>query len=86
MGLGPRQRYQTYLAQRVSMTRINSLMNFTFLCVCSPKEIEDEEYNSFYKLFSKDSKDPMAKTHFTAEGEVTFRSILFVPGVRWFFP
>ena len=42
-------------------------------------EIEDEEYFEFYKSFSKDKDDPMAKTHFTAEGEVTFKSILFVP-------
>lgn len=42
-------------------------------------EIEDEEYNEFYKSFSKDTADPIAKTHFTAEGEVTFKSILFVP-------
>lgn len=48
---------------------------------CSPKDIDDEEYNSFYEMFSKDSKDPLAKTHFVAEGEVTFRSILFVPSV-----
>lgn len=44
-----------------------------------PSEIEDDQYTEFYKAFSKDSDPPMAKTHFTAEGEVTFRSILFVP-------
>jgi len=40
--------------------------------------VKDEEYNEFYKTISKDSEDPLAKIHFTAEGEVTFRSILFV--------
>lgn len=44
-----------------------------------PNEISDEEYNDFYKSFSKDTDLPMAKTHFTAEGEVTFKSILFIP-------
>jgi heat shock protein beta len=44
-----------------------------------PNEIEESEYNEFYKSFSKDSDDPMARTHFTAEGEVTFKSILFIP-------
>ncbi|XP_048404558.1 endoplasmin [Stegostoma tigrinum] len=43
------------------------------------KEIEDEEYTAFYKTFSKDSEEPIAHIHFTAEGEVTFKSILFVP-------
>ncbi|XP_078676919.1 endoplasmin-like isoform X2 [Branchiostoma floridae x Branchiostoma belcheri] len=44
-----------------------------------PKEVTEEEYEEFYKSFSKDSDAPLAHTHFVAEGEVTFRSILFVP-------
>nr|XP_053626583.1 endoplasmin-like isoform X1 [Cherax quadricarinatus] len=47
-----------------------------------PADIEDSEYNEFYKTLSKDSKDPLAKTHFIAEGEVTFKSLLFVPEVQ----
>lgn len=44
-----------------------------------PAEIVDEEYNEFYKSITKDSTDPLTKTHFIAEGEVTFKSLLFVP-------
>jgi len=44
-----------------------------------PAEVEDKEYEDFYKSFAKDSSKPLAKTHFVAEGEVTFKSILFVP-------
>jgi len=44
-----------------------------------PSEVEDKEYEDFYKSFAKDSAKPLAKTHFVAEGEVTFKSILFVP-------
>nr|AAI29529.1 Unknown (protein for MGC:160189) [Xenopus laevis] len=43
------------------------------------KEIEEDEYKAFYKSFSKESDEPMAYIHFTAEGEVTFKSILFIP-------
>ncbi|XP_063783856.1 endoplasmin [Pseudophryne corroboree] len=43
------------------------------------KEVEEDEYKAFYKSFSKESDDPMAHVHFTAEGEVTFKSILFIP-------
>ncbi|XP_033824536.1 endoplasmin [Periophthalmus magnuspinnatus] len=43
------------------------------------KEVDEDEYKAFYKTFSKDSDDPLAHIHFTAEGEVTFKSILFVP-------
>ena len=39
----------------------------------------DDEYNDFFKSIGKDQSNPLAKTHFTAEGEVTFKSILFVP-------
>jgi heat shock protein 90kDa beta len=42
-------------------------------------EVTDQEYRDFYKSFSKDSADPLVYTHFIAEGEVTFKSLLFVP-------
>ena len=31
---------------------------------------------------SKDSKDSLAHTHFIAEGEVTFKALLFVPAAQ----
>ncbi|XP_054715903.1 endoplasmin-like [Uloborus diversus] len=47
-----------------------------------PADITDNEYNEFYKSITKDSMDPLAKTHFVAEGEVTFKSLLFIPAVQ----
>lgn len=44
-----------------------------------PKEVEDGEYNEFYKSISRDFQDPLAHTHFAVEGDVEFRSILFTP-------
>jgi len=44
-----------------------------------PKEISEEEYSDFYKSLTKDSEEPLDKIHFVAEGEVTFRSILYIP-------
>lgn len=44
-----------------------------------PNEIEDAEYHEFYKSITKDSNGPLTQTHFVAEGEVTFKSLLFVP-------
>merc|ERR1712223_1839481 len=44
-----------------------------------PKEIEVNEYNEFYKSITKDTNGPLTYTHFVAEGEVTFKSLLFVP-------
>merc|ERR1712217_492673 len=42
-------------------------------------EVTDEEYTEFYKAVSKDYLEPLANTHFNAEGEIDFKSILFVP-------
>lgn len=47
-----------------------------------PADITNDEYDEFYKSMSKDSKEPLAKTHFVAEGEVTFKSLLFVPQLQ----
>merc|ERR1711904_751521 len=42
-------------------------------------DVTEEEYNEFYKGISKDYLDPLAYTHFNAEGEIEFKSILFLP-------
>jgi len=42
-------------------------------------EVTDEEYENFYKAISKDTQGPSTWTHFKAEGEIDFKSILFVP-------
>ncbi|ETO15317.1 heat shock protein 90 [Reticulomyxa filosa] len=44
-----------------------------------PNEVTSEEYNSFYKAFTKDTDQPLAYTHFRAEGEIEFDSILYIP-------
>jgi len=43
------------------------------------EDVGEEEYNEFYKSISKDYLDPLAYTHFNAEGEIEFKSILFLP-------
>merc|ERR1712151_627705 len=43
------------------------------------EEVTEEEYTEFYKSISKDYLDPLAYTHFNAEGEIEFKSILFLP-------
>ncbi|KAI9021941.1 heat shock protein Hsp90 family [Hyaloraphidium curvatum] len=45
----------------------------------NPKDVTEEEYNEFYKAFTKENDDPLSYIHFKAEGEHEFRSIIFVP-------
>ncbi|KAJ8492834.1 hypothetical protein OPV22_014555 [Ensete ventricosum] len=47
----------------------------------NPKEVEKDEYNEFYKKTFNEFLDPLAHTHFTTEGEVEFRSVLYIPGM-----
>ncbi|XP_043701357.1 heat shock protein 90-5, chloroplastic-like [Telopea speciosissima] len=47
----------------------------------NPKEVSKDEYNEFYKKTFNEFLDPLASTHFTTEGEVEFRSVLYIPGM-----
>merc|ERR1712036_103102 len=45
----------------------------------SKEDVTEEEYDEFYKSISKDYLDPLTWAHFNAEGEIEFKSILFLP-------
>merc|ERR1712072_583713 len=57
----------------------NQVNSETAIWTRSPRDVEDDEYNRFYKTISKDSESPLTKMHFSAEGEIEFKSILFIP-------
>lgn len=44
-----------------------------------PSDVKESEYIEFYKAFTKERGEPLDYIHFVAEGEVTFKSILFMP-------
>jgi len=45
----------------------------------NPADISDEDYQGFYKAFTKADDEYLTKVHFKAEGQIEFSSLLFIP-------
>jgi len=66
-------------------TVMNKVMEWTVvndkkpLWLRPPRQCSDEEYNEFYKQTFKAYDTPLAHTHFSVEGNVDFKAMLFLP-------
>ena len=76
---GEVEKMKTVPVTTASFERVN---NQKPIWLRSPRDVNETEYSEFYKsAFKASYDDPMQHTHFSLEGQVECKAVLYIPGM-----